>query len=949
MTNTPFLKELAHKVHVEHPQDLDQVVLIFPNKRAGLFFRKYLAEYLQTPVWSPDVLDMESFVGRYNDLQVVDKFTLIIDLYHAYCKQISNEEGFEKFYYWGEMLLKDFEDIDKHLLHPKHLFINLSKQKELDDTFDFLTLEQQKVIINFWSKFQINNSKEKVDFQTLWDKLFNIYKLYTRGLKANNRAYTGMLYRALAEDLSQIENCQNLVFAGFNALTTSEERIIMHCVKNGAQVHWDVDAYYLDDDKQEAGTFFRRYRKKHVFEKTFQKQNPNRISSQASERKITINAASSDVGQVKMLSSQLAVHLKSPDFVPENTVIVLPGEHMLFPVLHSFPESVKALNVTMGFPLLSTPLYSLLISILEMQQSAVNSDGNLTFYFKPLLQVLQHPLISDYAPDEVNSYIQQVQRLNQTKVTISKDKDTILYRLLFVKNCTIQELLTQLSEIIVMLFGNTDEQIDALEKEYAYQFYTQLNQIKEVLLEDDLQLSIAAFIKLFTQIITNYRMPFSGEPLRGLQVMGVLETRNLDFDNVYILSMNEGMFPTQDRQHSFVPYNLRKAYGLPTYDQQDAMYSYLFYRLIQKAKKVHLYYNTVEGKGGELSRFVQQLIMESGHNVQRNVWSPAASLTKVEPITIEKNFEILQSLNKYVVSNEKSFKKLTPSALNIYLDCRLKFYYRYVAEIYEYDSLQMEVDPIVFGNILHHAVELLYKPYKHQLITEKEKKPILAQLNEVINQAFSEHFPVEDPTKFEYQGMMIIAREIIGKYVRKIIDVDMEYTPFQIIGLEEKQGYTLDLRIDDQKTIGLKGIIDRIDEKNGTVRVIDYKTGKDNKVITSIESLFDRKDEKRNKAAMQALFYALLYANKHPDIAILIPGIFNLKEMFSNNFDYHLKQQGDNSTQKIPIDNAMPYLAEFESKLRILLQELYSPNVAFDQTQDLEKCRYCPYREICRR
>lgn len=947
---TPFLKELAQKIHTNHKENMGEVILIFPNRRAGLFFRKYLVEYLDAPVWSPNITSMEDFVGQYTDLQVADKFTLITDLYNAYRKQIIKDEGFEKFYYWGEMLLKDFDDIDKYLLNPKHLFTNVSRQKELDDTFDFLTPEQQEIIISFWSKFEVNPSKEKTDFKTLWDKLFKIYELYTDGLKADGRAYTGMLYKSLADDLERIENCQYLVFAGFNALTTSEEEIITHCVDNGAQVHWDVDGYYLDDKKQEAGGFFRKYRAKRILGETFAKQSPDNIRSHSAKRKITLNAASLDVGQVKMLGSQLASQAASPDFEPEKTVIVLPSEHMLFPVLNSIPESVKALNVTMGFPLLSTPLYSLLTSLLAMQQSAIEKEGQLTFYFKPLLRVLQHPLISHYAPEEVQGYITQIERRNQTKVALVVEAKTPLYKLLFVKCDTVHELLAYLNQIIIMLFDESDrEELDSLEKEYAYQFYTQLNRIKEVFLKDELQLSITAFIKLFTQIITSHRIPFSGEPLRGLQVMGILETRNLDFDNVYVLSMNEGMFPAQGSQHSFVPYNLRKAYGLPTYDQQDSMYSYLFYRMIQKAKNVHLYYNTVEEKGGELSRLVQQLMMESSHQIEHKVWSPEATLTSIEPITIKKTPSVLQSLEKFMVSDQAPFERLTPSALSIYLDCRLKFYYRYVAKIYEYNSIQTEIDPMVFGNILHHAMELLYKPYTGKSITPEDKKAILSSLNEVIDQAFLTHYLVEEGTIFNYEGKLIIARNIVNKYVKKIIDFDMGYAPFEVLGLEEREDYGLDLPIKSGQYVGLKGIIDRIDQKDGIVRVIDYKTGQDNKVLTSIESLFDRDDEKRNKAAMQTFFYALLYANKHPESTTVVPGIFNSKEMFSREFNYHLKMQGDKPAQKTPIYNAMPYLEEFKSRLTNLLQELYSPEVPFDQTDDLKKCGYCPYQEICGR
>ena len=947
MTVLPFLKQIAQHVQSKYDDRIDEVTLVFPNQRAGLFFRKYLAEELSVPIWSPAILSMEDFVRQYCRLQATDKFTLIVELYQVYRKHISGAESFERFYYWGEMLLGDFEDIDKYLIDAKYLFTDLSNQKALDDYFDYLTHEQKKIIVEFWSTFSDQSSEEKKNFQMIWGKLYDIYSEFTTTLKNKNSAYTGLVYKEVANNLPKINKNQPIIFAGFNALTTSEERIITHFIEEGAEIKWDVDAYYMYDERQEAGSFLREYKKKKVFAKSLEEPYPTNIEDKNSTP-IYLNAVAQKTGQVKLLGTIISEIQKQENFNPEKTVIVLPDENLLFPVLNSLPESIKKINVTMGFPLVNTPIYSLVELLLELQQqSKEQSKGRCTFYYKNTLRVFKHPLIQQYIPQQALANIKNIESHNWIRINVDQlQADELIIPTVFQKVENTSDIIVYLQKVIGLV--TVTDEVSLIEKEYAYQFYTQLNRIKEVVEQFRLDLDLAAFIRLFSQMMQSLRLPFTGEPLNGLQIMGVLETRNLDFENVFILSMNEGSFPSAGKGHSFVPYNIRKGYGLPTFDQQDAIYAYLFYRLLHKAEIVHLFYTTEGGVtgGGELSRFVQQLKYESKRPVELTTLSHTIAIKTQKPIVIEKSESVFEALKKYQVSpDDASQKRLTPSALNLYLDCRLRFYFRYVAEIYEYNELQDQIDPMVFGNLLHHAMENLYTQKRNVVIEKEDFKELKLLIDDAVKEAFATHY-TEDIHNMELEGKRILAFEVIKKYVAQVLKRDSDYAPFEIVGLESKD-YTINVDVEWGEgtiLIGLKGIIDRIDLKGERIRVIDYKTGKDNRKVESVQSLFDRDASKRNKAAMQTILYSLLYVrNNQAFKGAVLPGVFNTKEAFSKKFDYHLE------IEKEQVVNVKPILAEFEGYLKDLLSEMYSPFVPFDQTDDEKKCENCPYKGICAR
>ena len=963
-----FLKELAENVYRDHGSGLDQVTIVFPNRRAGLFFRKYLAEILEKPVWSPAIVSLEDFIRPLSALQPLDKLSLVFKLFGVYKKIRPGKEEFDRFFYWGEMLLKDFDDVDKYLVHAKNLFVNLSRQKELDQVFDYLTEEQKEIILEFWHNFDDRPSAEKESFIQIWEILFKLYDRFTSELAADNLGYMGMIYRDVVrkiEDNLLHTPYKDVIFAGFNALTKSEEKIISWFVKEeGARVYWDVDAYYVEDENQEAGLFFREYAKKPLFEESFARPLPDHMKQQQ-DKNITITGVSMAVGQAKVLGQHLREKF-SESKQYENSVIILPEEHLLFPVLHSLPEQITKINVTMGFPLRNTPLYSLFEHLLEMQinlRHAASGD-EVFFPYRQVLAILKHPYVRNYDKQLAERNIRDIEKNNRIFIEAATlEPDKILYPLIFKTLREGNEVFPYLLDILMVINGrgSEDERHD-LEKEYTYQFFTQLKRLQEIIGEQHIALDLKGFLRLFRQMVQSLRLPFSGEPLRGLQIMGVLESRNLDFENVFILSMNEGAFPSSANQHSFIPYNLRKAFELPTFDHLDAIYAYLFYRLIQKARNVHLYYNTQSNinAGGEMSRFLQQLLFETGFRINSYVLNNGVKLPLPETITITKSAAVAGELRKFMKDQPGFSHRLTPSAINTYLDCRLKFYLRHVARIREPDKLEDEVDPKVFGNVLHHTMEFLYKEFttvkKRNSVMPQDFDFLYARLDDAIVTAFRMQYEIPDHKLFVFEGRNILAKAMVRKFAGKILENDRLYAPFDIVGLEadEEDGYHADIAVKvdgKQHVIGLKGVIDRIDSKDGVVRVIDYKTGKDDKQITDIRSLFDRHHEKRNKAALQTLFYSLLFVTSKPENTFpVMPGIFNSREMFEEQFDLRLKIKDQDSKQKfLPLNDARPVLDAFRQGLKFILEEMFSAAQNFDQTEDLKICATCPYSGICHR
>lgn len=958
-----FLHELAEQVYKEQKQ-LDKVTLVFPNRRAILYFRKHLTSLLKKPAFAPELLTIEEFIGKFSSYQVPDKLVLIKKLFHIYSdamKGLSAKEAtqsFSDFFFWGEMLLRDFEEVDKYMVEASQLFVDLSNQKEIETIFEFLSEEQVAFLKEFWGNFEEHPSANKDQFLRIWRALETVYTEFRLSLMKENCAYMGLIHREVAEALLRGEELpslahykdRSLVFAGFNALTLAEEKVISWFVEHtDATVVWDADAYYVNNNAQEAGTFFREYQKHTVLGKTFPDQITSNFQKKISNQTtVHVIGAAQPIGQVKVMAQVLSEQLQN-GWKPEETLIVLPDEKMLLPVLHSIPQAVSKLNVTMGFPLASSPMFNFVELLFELQLT-VKEEG---FHHRPVLALLQHPYVAALSGDQTNTARKSILKQNWVHIpTTFFETSTDLFKSIF-KQVQTNELLAYFQRIIQQIGESSS--VDDLGKEYAFYFYTFLNRLHDSLSdelktkENNRKKEIKSFQRLFQQLARVEKIPFAGEPLEGLQIMGVLETRNLDYKNVLILSLNEGSLPSGSSKGSYIPYNLRKAYGLPTAMHQDAMYAYLFYRVLQRAENIHLFYNTeTDALGqGEMSRYLQQLIFESGLNVKEQVVHNTIQPQALQPISIPTNDEILFTLSKLSRGNGRS-KGISPSAINTYLECKLKFYFKYIAGIREPDEIEEDLDNRIVGDFLHKVIERFYKGVQHKkrsfTIEAIDLENYEEDINKILEAVFREAYGLNDQKPLEYKGQRLVVREIVKRFTEQIIDFDKKYAPFDLIALE-REGLVVDVKIDHAPfTISLTGIVDRVDKKGNVVRVVDYKTGKDELNFASIDSLFDRSG-KRNKAAFQTLLYALLFRQelKNPDEIKLVPGLINRKNLFDTSFQFGLR------LGKERVENALPLLPEFEEALRKMLEELYSPEGVFDQTPLVETCTYCEFKSICYR
>jgi CRISPR/Cas system-associated exonuclease Cas4 (RecB family) len=962
-----FLGELAQQVLKEYGDKLAEVQVIFPNRRAGVFFRKELGKLIEHPVWLPRIYSMEDFVVGRSDLTQIDKLEGVFLLYDIYQKYQPEAEHFDKFFFWGEMILKDFEEIDHYRVDAEKLFTTIRSQKELEEAFYFLDEEDRKIIEEFWNTFLPDIDDAQANFLKTWEILYPVYNDFREQLITEKKGYNGLIYRQVAERLEAGERLfdGDIIYAGFNALTGSEEAIISWCVKElGSQVHWDLDAYYVEPAVQEAGVFFREYRSKAPLSGTFPKELPRRFEQ---SKEMTVTGVPLEVGQTKAMISRLEELAGHQGFEPEKTVIVLPHEYMLHPVLHAIPDNIELLNITMGYPLNASNTFGLIDSLLKLQNNHRNHLVNgVSFYHRPLLELLDHPLIQPLDEKSIAETIKQVKKRNLIYV-YPEDlpiKHPLILHMLSLHEDAMDFLLDILSRLDKVW---EDNGFHDFELEFIRRYYQTYAQLKKMLTERGEKLGYEFLIRLHRRISGSLKVPFTGEPLNGLQVMGILETRNLDFDHVLVVNMNEDSWPAPAQRGSFVPFNIRKAFDMPVHDHQDAIYSYLFYRLLQRCKTVDFYYNTVSefSMNGEPSRLLQQLELESLHVLDRRLLVNPITVAPPKTIEIVKSDRIFDRLNRFVedapLPKGISFhSRLTPSALETYLYCRLRFYFRYVEELYEELDLQEDMDAMLFGNILHDAMELLYKDHlegrKTRIVSEMDFFALETAVNGAINKAFLNSYQYKDAKKFQLEGRNVIAYDVIRKMVLRILQIDKQHAPFEIMGLEAdtKDGYAREYPVTSRGVgikVRLKGKIDRIDRKDGVIRVVDYKTGKDEKRFTSIESLIDREDKSRNKAAFQVMFYAWLV--KHSELYVegapIEPGLFNNKDLFQKDFDWKIYLQEPRKSARYAVQDFREYEETFEEILKSLLTEIWDEAVPFTQVEDAKKCQYCEFKGICGR
>lgn len=953
-----FLSGVADWLLNHHGDDLGQCTVIFPNRRAGLFLKKELVKKISKPAWSPETLSLEDFLFSFSKINKADSLSLIFELYQSFIHHQQQADGFDSFYHWGEMLLRDFEEVDHYLVDPRHVFSLVKDERELAESFYFLSEEQEKIIKKFWSEFIPVSSKTQEQFVETWKLLFPVYETFKKRLKDLNVGYTSHIYRTLLGQPDAINSAgeQKLIFAGFNALTPVEEQLIKHFITaHHAEIIWDVDRYYVDDEHQEAGAFFRKYRNDPVFKPTLKLGEKSRIKE---PKKVEVIGVSLEIGQAKLVSEKVS-NLLEAGAKPEDIVVVLPQDYMLFPILNALPQEVNKLNVTMGYPLKETPLFGLLEAAIELQEHLqISEDNGVSFYHKPVLDILNHPYLYREDQDPIQQLVTTISSTNQIRIF----QDEILALNSTVLNAIFLEadkakgtahyllgIITILSEWVVERFG--------LERQYIYHFQQMLTRLGEVLEAQKLVLDTKTFKSLFRKATATVKIPFSGEPVEGLQVMGALETRNLDFKHVLMVTMNEGIFPASQRAGSFIPYSVRRAFGLATHELQDAIYAYLFYRLFHFSSDLTFYHNAYAdfGMSGEVSRFIRQYELESGQSIAKKMLSNPIQVNEVKEICIATTSEVVKRLSVYTDRvPKKEQKRLSASALNTYLDCKLRFYFRYVLKLYGGEEMSEDLDARLFGNVLHRTLEYLYqdvmKAKDSRIIDGEDMDRLEKGIGPAIEKAFKNEFGVKEKRKFPIKDRNVVMAEIIRNFSQNVLKMDRAYVPFQIVSLEAEDQYQHYLPIfsnEEQINVKLGADIDRVDKKEGAVRIIDYKTGKDETDIGDFENIFDPelsgKHKNARKAGYQTFFYAWLFSCKYGDNDAISSGLINIKQVFQKDFDFRLKMNG------VPIQDVRRYLPRFEEKLKELLTEIFSMDVAFSQTQELSKCQFCDFNGICGR
>ncbi|UXP31190.1 PD-(D/E)XK nuclease family protein [Reichenbachiella agarivorans] len=947
MNHSNFLESLAARCKEQFEENCGQLHIIFPNKRAGLYFATYLAELYEKPVWSPIITSFESFVEEQQDRKLADELQLSFVLYKAYKSLLPHAEAFDAFLPWGEMILKDFNDIDNYLVETNHIFRVIKSQKELDDSFDFLSEDDKKIIQGFWQGFLPEPDKKQTEFIKTWSILDQLYERFNTLLQEQNLVYKGRLFREFSD------NCDSLVgkqvwFAGFNALTRAEEKIIKRCLDGGqSDIFWEIDSYYFEGEYQESGLFFREYAKDPAFKASIERDIQSQINHK--NKQIELVSAPLRMGQIMATCQQLEQLSLSAGGI-KDTLVILADESYLPNLLDKLPPSVGAVNVTMGWGIGHARFYILLQKLIELQYSLSKNKGR-QLKFKELQSILSFNDLLAISDDDVETFIKHCLAENRYLFQLEDFEEEFPHLVELIQP---KEVSGDYLDALVDFIQAMDlEMLGALDKSVAITLHSTFKRLASASADQQIELSMASLLRLYKKLGNTIKLPFTGEPNSNLQVMGILETRNLSFKNVLIVGMNEGSWPKDSSTSSFIPYNIRKAFDLPTTEHQDAMQAYLFYRLLHNTESMWITYNNITefNKNGELSRYVQQLQYESEIQFVESSVETKVLAEPVFHITKQKNGETLTQLRRYLVGSENP-RRLSPSALNTYIDCKLKFYFNYIEEIYEPDEIKEDIDPSLLGNLLHTSMEFLYEGKKE--LTEEVMKELVGQIESAVNRSFVENKLEIDQVK-KARGRQLIVYEVIKQFVSYILKADTRYTPFEVIALESKD-YTVDFEIETlegTEKVGLKGVIDRVDRKNEHIRIVDYKSGRDNREFSDIAQLIDvDAGDNRNKGVFQLLYYSMLYKDNHPGLTLPIqPLMYNSKDLHQPDFDGQLKQKGNKEagrTAGVLTDYSMVE-DEFKETLTYLLTEIFNTSIDFTQTEDLRKCQYCPYIEICRR
>lgn len=885
--------------------DFLNTTLVLPGKRPMLFFRQEFQKQAHTLIL-PKMISVEDFMAEIAQLEIISGINLWFKAYQSYKKVVEKPDTFEDFIKWGPTILKDFDDIDSSLVDPGKIL-------------DYLVSIER---IEKWGKDEIFVNKNEVMQKHIlfWQVVTKFYFQLREDLVANNQGYAGLVFRLAADKVEEIIAAQEdkFVFAGFNALTEAEQKILFNFEKHHiAQIYWDADKYYLENPNQEAGAFMRRYKQKvQNWKWTFDEF--------SKEKNIHVTGVAKQVGQAKYIADIIA---KMDEDEIKKTALILADESILPAILNSLPDNISYLNISMGIPLKSVPLAQFFKSVFELQMNREKLGKGKTFYFKNVLQILENRTLSKFSTAssrETSNTIRKNNRIFNAEKTLQGSlQDNIFSSLFFIPDSLpdfVNQLKNWTEELIQHPYLNDGSDFKfLLLKEYLFYFKKVFVQLADNLKEVTDVKDYRTLFLLYNKIVQSESVAFIGEPLKGLQLMGLLETRLINFDNIIMTSVNDEILPLGRQNNTFVPYDIRKEMGLNTFTENDAIYAYHFYRLIQRGKNIHLVYNTeADGMGsGEKSRFISQIKFESNHQINESFAAPSFITKPLKEIVIEKTPHTMEKLNKW--ADEKG---ISPSSLSSYLRNQLDFYEQRVFGVQEVEEAEEMVSAKTLGNIVHETLEELYTPFINKIMIKEDFKMI----DKIKDQSLQKFFKKEYKDGHTDQGPNYLVYKIAERIVNGVLEKDCktaENSEFIIKQLESK--HCIDFELSNGRLVKLQGVIDRIDQVDGQIRIIDYKTGfaKDVKIDSEkVNVIF----EESNKAKeLQLAFYAHLFfsnpenLNKSIELCIY-PIKFPKKELF--------KLKLDKSTT---IDNSIIELTK--EPLSLLIEDILNPNIPFQNSE----------------
>ena len=972
LTMQKFLESVAADLWARYGERVGELKLILPNTRTRVFFVDALSKIANKPIWAPEYLSIDSLMVSLAGLERADSIAAITELYRIYSELYNEsrgegkEESFDSFYRWGEVLLGDFDAVDKYLIDADMLFGNIADLKEVDaDVASYMTEEQLRMVNRFWREFEPTrkHSSHKERFLSIWRILLPTYKTFRERLSEQGVGYTGMIYRRAAERLrsGDVELPEGgYVVVGFNALSAAE-RVLFDHLKNAheADFYWDYDDYYLKDEKQEAGLFVRENLRRYPSPASF-----SLVSHFAEPKQIRAISTASSSLQCKYVGEFVEELVAQDGKIDRNTAIVLTDEGLLSPLLYSLPDSIGKVNITMGYPLRSTLAYSFTERLLQLQlRSRQTRAGVVSFYYSDVEGLLGHPFI--VALDRKRCSELRKEIFTQGRIYVARERlvgRVELLDRLFTHHSEYPSLkdylLGVLSEVAKVEIAHETTERRALNKECFGLIDEVVRKTDNSIARCGVKMTLSTYVSLLRRVLQGVRIPYSGEPLSGVQVMGILETRNLDFDNVILLSMNDDNFPSgRITDTSFIPYNLRYAYGMPTPRHNEGVYAYYFYRLIQRAERVDMVYCSVadEKSTGEQSRYIYQLDFESPHNVERIEKSLNVSLAEERYIVVEKRGGVLARLRNYLVDKDGGVgKRLSPSTFNNYMECGLKFYFKAIAGIRTEEEIEEGVDSALFGTIFHKAAELLYKPMQKNGLRPADYLPKLnaESVHQAVVDAISEdYFAGEAVPESEYGGSLLVVRDTVEKYLTTCLlpfDSSVDRGEFKIGYLEQEM--SADFEFDEQCSVRFYGFSDRIDcLPDGKLRIVDYKTGSLHKDFAGLTSLLSHLPEGRNGAVLQTLIYSMVAERMQSRGELTgkgaVPSLYYVRYLGKEDYSPLLN---DESADR-PVTSYDDYREEFEALLAQTLRELFDPQVPFTATEDEKVCQWCDFAKICRR